>query len=85
MSETDRLESELKVSKLQDELEAAREAMHADRTNEEAMARYNEASIAVAEARSAHREQFKVIVEEGDAAPQVDTIQVTAKVEEVRE
>jgi hypothetical protein len=80
MSDVDRLSSELELAKLCEVLEDARDAMHADRSDAKAMAAYNAASDAVASARSTHRENYRVSVGPGDAAPEVDTVNSKAGV-----
>ena len=82
MSETERLEAELELSKLTDALETAREAMHADRSNAKALQAYKDASTAVANARTAFRERFRVELGPGDAAPIVDTVNVETGVDQ---
>jgi hypothetical protein len=77
MSKVDRLEAELKLAKLIETLEEAREAMHAGRTPEK-IATYQKAADKVATARSAFRERFEVQTGPGDAAPKPSTVSVKA-------
>lgn len=81
MSDVDRLESELEIAKLAETLENARDAMHADRSAE-TLAAYKAACNDVAAARSSFRSTYRVEAGPGDAAPAVDTINVTAGVKE---
>lgn len=77
MSDVDRLKAELKLAELSEKLEEAREAMFED-NNEETLAAYKSASKKVADARSAFRQEYRVEVGPGDAAPEVDTVNSTA-------
>jgi hypothetical protein len=71
------------------ELEEAREAVHADRTDDAAMERFKAAQVAVAEPRTQERTEAEAAGtrtvtsaasgEEGDASPAPDTVRVKGK------
>ena len=68
IDEVQKLKDQLKVAEASQELEAAREAMHADRTDEAAMAKYKELSQKVADARVEFRTKYPPPVPaDGDA------------------
>lgn len=81
MSDVKRIKSELALAELAETLEQARDAMHAN-SNEKTLAAYRAASDEMAAARSSHREKYSTQVGPGDAAPEVDTINVTSGVAE---
>lgn len=81
MSEqVERLEAELALAKLAEPLEAAREAMHADRS-EATIAAYKEASNSFAAARTAFREKYPPPPPApGDAVATPDVVAATTEV-----
>jgi len=79
MGDVDRLTSELALAQLCEVLETAREKMHADRS-ETNIAAYKAACTEVQQARSAFRENWRVQVGPGDAAPEVGTVNAKAGV-----
>ncbi len=83
MSEVARLEAELELARKCETLEAAREAMHADR-NEQTIAAYQEACNEVAAARAAYREEHRPTtpVEPGDGIASPETVEVSIGVEQ---
>lgn len=80
-SEVHRLQSELRVAKACEVLEAAREAWHADRGDNAARKAFRKAEGRVAELRQAHRVRFPVTPAPGDAAPKVETVKARARSE----
>jgi hypothetical protein len=83
MSDTSKLEAQLALSKLCDDLEAAREVMHADRSDAEALELYNDLSEQVAKARSDFRTEFPVEVpdyEDADGTAVPEPIEVAGEV-----
>jgi hypothetical protein len=81
MSDVARLEAELALAKQAEALEAAREAMHADRS-EETIGAYKTASAEYAAARTAFREAYPPPPPaEGDAVATPETVTITSKVE----
>lgn len=79
MSDIDRLTAELELANACEVLEAARGAMHADRSDEN-IAAYRAACEEVFGLRRAFRETYQAQPGPGDAAPAVDTIQTKAGV-----
>jgi predicted nucleic acid-binding Zn-ribbon protein len=75
MSDTKRLEAELELAKASEKLEAAREKMHAKRT-EANIAAYQKESDKVAALRQAFRQNYQAQPGPDDAAPKVDTLTV---------
>jgi len=83
MSGVGKLEAQLELAKLCDALEEARDAMHADREDEGAMATYNDLSTQVADARSKFRTDYPTDVseaEDADGVAVVESIDVTGEV-----
>ncbi len=82
MSDVERLEAELKLAKLSEKLEEAREAMHADRTPEN-IAAYQKWSNKVAAARSEYRTKHRpgAPVGPGDGVASVETVEAAIGVE----
>jgi hypothetical protein len=80
MSDVARLEAELELAKLTEHLEEAREAFHANRSNEKNLRTFKDAEVAVATARQAFRMSYRVVAGPGDAAPTADTVALKAGV-----
>lgn len=81
MSDVERLKAELELAEACEELEAAREAMHADRSNEDLVASYQDHSNRVVQLRQAFRERYSVETGPGDAAPEVETVHASVQVD----
>lgn len=81
MSDTERLEAELELSKLSDQLEAARERVHRKRVSDDDRKTYRELNVKVAEARAAFRTKYPPAQPaEGDATATPDTVKATGGV-----
>ena len=84
MSDVARLERELELAKSEEALEAARAAMHDDRSHEENMQAYKDASATHAALRTQFRIDFPPPpadeVPEGDAVATPETVAASSEV-----
>jgi len=83
VDEVQKLKDQLEVAEISQELETAREAMHADRDDADAMAQYKELSQKVADARQAFRTKYPPPVPaEGDAIATPAPVEASGEVHE---
>jgi hypothetical protein len=81
VSDVDRLRAELALAEASQRLEAAREAMHADRSDAAKLRAYRRASERVVELRRDYRENHRPAAGgPGDAAPQPKTVRASSRV-----